>query len=138
MFWLCEQAVCQRMGLDTGDRLETNARKLKFLVSSLPDDSQFPPFEDFDVIHDYLQTNSKKTQARLRKRGQKGTDEVLRCEKFQCASGSLFLLSYFIQIDGATRLRCAARKFAASALRSKLRLRVVIIATCSSSGIRSI
>lgn len=66
------QAVCQRMGLDTGDRLETNARKLKFLVRVLPDDSKFPPFEDFDVIHDYLQTNSKKTQARLRKRGQKG------------------------------------------------------------------
>ena len=66
------QAVCQRMGLDTGDRLETNARKVKFLVRSLPDDSKFPPFEDFDVIHDYLQTNSKKTQARLRKRGQKG------------------------------------------------------------------
>lgn len=60
------------MGLDTGDRLETNARKLKFLVRTLPDDSKFPPFEDFDVIHDYMQTNSKKTQARLRKRGQKG------------------------------------------------------------------
>nr|CAH0100669.1 unnamed protein product [Daphnia galeata] len=64
-------AVCQRMGLDTGDRLETNAKKFKFLVRALPDDSMFPPFEDFDVIHDYLQTNSKKTQARLRKRGQK-------------------------------------------------------------------
>lgn len=64
-------AVCQRMGLDTGDRLETNARKLKFLVRSLPSDDKFPPFEDFDVIHDYLQTNSRKTQARLRKRGQK-------------------------------------------------------------------
>lgn len=65
-------AVCQRMGLDTGDRLETNARKVKFLVGGLlPADSEFPPFEDFDVIHDYLQTNSRKTQARLRKRGQK-------------------------------------------------------------------
>lgn len=60
------------MGLDTGDRLETDARKIKFLVRSVPDDAEFPPFEDFDVIHDYLQTNSKKTQARLRKRGQKG------------------------------------------------------------------
>jgi len=65
-------AVCQRMGLDTGDRLETNARKVKYLVSGeLPLDPAFPPFEDFDVIHDYLQTNSRKTQARLRKRGQK-------------------------------------------------------------------
>ena len=61
------------MGLDTGDRLETNARKVKYLVSGeLPFDTAFPPFEDFDVIHDYLQTNSRKTQARLRKRGQKG------------------------------------------------------------------
>lgn len=64
-------AVCQRMSIDTGDRLETNARKVKYLVRSLPPDCKFPPFEDFDVIHDYLQTNSKKTQARLRKRGQK-------------------------------------------------------------------
>ena len=69
---LCLQAVCQRMGLDTGDRLEINARKVKFLVRTLPDKSKFPPFEDFDVIHDYMQTNSRKTQARLRKRGQKG------------------------------------------------------------------
>lgn len=60
------------MSIDTGDRLETNARKVKYLVRSLPPDCRFPPFEDFDVIHDYLQTNSKKTQARLRKRGQKG------------------------------------------------------------------
>lgn len=81
------QAVCQRMGLDTGDRLETNAKKFKFLVRSLPDDSMFPPFEDFDVIHDYLQTNSRKTQARLRKRGQKGKLYVLKSQDFglQCA-----------------------------------------------------
>jgi len=64
-------AVCQRTGLDTGDRLEINARKVKYLVRTLPDNSRFPPFEDFDVIHDYMQTNSRKTQARLRKRGQK-------------------------------------------------------------------
>lgn len=70
------KVVCQRIGLDTGDRLETNARKLKFRVRSLPDDDKFPPFEDFDVIHDYLQTNSRKTQARLRKRGQKGINLI--------------------------------------------------------------
>ena len=69
------------MGLDTGDRLETNARKLKFLVRSLPSDDKFPPFEDFDVIHDYLQTNSRKTQARLRKRGQKGCQVNFRLAK---------------------------------------------------------
>ncbi|MCL4132570.1 UNVERIFIED_CONTAM: hypothetical protein GTU68_016703 [Idotea baltica] len=62
--------VCQKMGIDTGDRLETNARKLKFLVKGpLPTDSVFPPFEDFDVEHIYLRTNTRKMQARLRKRG---------------------------------------------------------------------
>ena len=64
-------AVCQRMNIDTGDRLETDARKVKYLVRSLPADCEFPPFQDFDVVHDYLQTNSKKSQIRLRKRGQK-------------------------------------------------------------------
>ncbi|KAB7506281.1 TRPL translocation defect protein 14, partial [Armadillidium nasatum] len=62
--------VCQKMGIDTGDRLETDARKLKFLVRGpLPSDSVFPPFEDFSVEHIYLRTNSRKMQARLRKRG---------------------------------------------------------------------
>jgi hypothetical protein len=32
----------------------------------------FPPFQDFDVVHNYLQTNTPTMQARLRKRGQKG------------------------------------------------------------------
>jgi len=107
---LHEQAVCQRMGLDTGDRLETNARKLKFLVNSLPDNSKFPPFEDFDVIHDYLQTNSKKTQARLRKRGQKGkssiSDSILEIRLNK--SLSVYLL--WFQIDGAIRLLSGDRK----------------------------
>jgi hypothetical protein len=38
----------------------------------LPPDSVFPPFQDFDVVHNYLQTNTPTMQARLRKRGQKG------------------------------------------------------------------
>ncbi|XP_077296780.1 TRPL translocation defect 14 isoform X3 [Arctopsyche grandis] len=64
--------VCQKIGLDTGDRLLCNSRKLKFLVRGpLPADSAFPPFQDFDVIHNYLQSNGRKMQARLRKRGQK-------------------------------------------------------------------
>ncbi|PSN29005.1 TRPL translocation defect protein 14 [Blattella germanica] len=66
-------SVCLKLGIDTGDRLLTNARKLKFLVRGpLPPDSVFPPFQDFDVVHNYLQTNTPKMQARLRKRGQKG------------------------------------------------------------------
>lgn len=66
-------SVCLKVGIDTGDRLLTNARKLKFLVRGpLPLDSVFPPFQDFDVEHNYLQTNTPTMQVRLRKRGQKG------------------------------------------------------------------
>uniref|UniRef100_A0A1B6EQH2 NadR/Ttd14 AAA domain-containing protein n=1 Tax=Cuerna arida TaxID=1464854 RepID=A0A1B6EQH2_9HEMI len=66
-------SVCQKLGIDTGDRLTTNSRKRKFLVRGpLPDDSIFPPFQDFDVVHNYLQTSTPSMQARLRKRGQKG------------------------------------------------------------------
>nr|XP_018916959.1 PREDICTED: TRPL translocation defect protein 14 isoform X2 [Bemisia tabaci] len=65
-------SVCQKLGIDTGDRLLVNARKRKFLVKGpLPDDACFPQFQDFDVEHYYLQTNNIQ-QARLRKRGQKG------------------------------------------------------------------
>lgn len=43
-----------------------------FSVSSLPIDSYFPDFQDFDVVHHYLQSAGPKVQARLRKRGQQG------------------------------------------------------------------
>lgn len=66
-------AVCQILGLDTGGRLSHNSRKVKFLVKGpLPPDSAFPRFQDFDVVHNYLQASSPSTQARLRKRGQRG------------------------------------------------------------------
>lgn len=65
-------SVCQKLGIDTGDRLLTNSRKLKFLVTGpLPDDSLFPSFQDFEVVHNYLQSEPP-NQVRLRKRGQKG------------------------------------------------------------------
>lgn len=65
-------AVCHKVGIDTGDRLLKNSRKYKFLVEGpLPDDSAFPPFQDFEVVHNYLQSNSP-NQVRLRKRGQNG------------------------------------------------------------------
>ncbi|KAG5881998.1 hypothetical protein JTB14_028599 [Gonioctena quinquepunctata] len=65
-------SVCHKIGIDTGDRLLKNSRKHKFLVEGpLPADSVFPPFQDFEVIHNYLQSNSP-NQVRLRKRGQKG------------------------------------------------------------------
>ncbi|RLU27515.1 hypothetical protein DMN91_001319 [Ooceraea biroi] len=70
--WMIE-CVCQKLGIDTGDRLRASSRKVKFLVKApLPPDSEFPPFQDFDVVHNYLQSNNPKMQARLRKRGQKG------------------------------------------------------------------
>ncbi|KAG8187724.1 hypothetical protein JTE90_000187 [Oedothorax gibbosus] len=65
-------SVCRRIGIDTGDRLATNSHKLKFLVSSVVPDNMFPPFQDFEVVHDYLVTANPKIQARLRKRGQNG------------------------------------------------------------------
>lgn len=66
-------SICQKMGIDTGDRLLTNARKKKFLVKSpLPPDEIFPTFQDFDVVHNYLNSAVPYMQARLRKRGQKG------------------------------------------------------------------
>ncbi|XP_012145533.1 TRPL translocation defect 14 isoform X3 [Megachile rotundata] len=67
------ECVCQKLGIDIGDRLRSSSRKVKFLVKGpLPSDSEFPPFQDFDVVHNYLQSNNPKMQARLRKRGQKG------------------------------------------------------------------
>ncbi|XP_037883494.1 TRPL translocation defect protein 14 isoform X2 [Glossina fuscipes] len=64
------ESVCQKVGIDIGDRLQATSRKLKYLVASLPTDSNFPPFQDFDVEHHYLQSSGPKVQARLRKRGQ--------------------------------------------------------------------
>jgi len=64
------EAVCQRIGINVGDRLQSTSRKFKFLVASLPPDSEFPPFQDFDVVHHYLHSVGPKVQARLRKRGQ--------------------------------------------------------------------
>ncbi|CAN7985888.1 unnamed protein product [Ixodes hexagonus] len=64
------ECICRRIGVDTGDRLALNSRKVKFLVSSLPPDSAFPPYQDFEVVHDYLITANAKAQSRLRKRGQ--------------------------------------------------------------------
>ncbi|XP_045783948.1 TRPL translocation defect protein 14 isoform X2 [Maniola jurtina] len=65
--------VCHRIGIDTGDRLNVNSKKRKFLVKPpMVSDTEFPPFQDFDVVHNYLQSDFRKAQVRLRKRGQKG------------------------------------------------------------------
>lgn len=66
------ECVCQKLSIDTGDRLLRTSRKLKFLVSGPLSDMQFPSFQDFNVVHHYLQTSGQRVQTRLRKRGQNG------------------------------------------------------------------
>jgi len=64
--------VAAKMGIDIGDRLSANAKKVKFALSGLPKDAAFPNFRDFEVTHHYLQTASRTMQSRLRKRGRMG------------------------------------------------------------------
>jgi len=65
------QVVCDRAGIQYGDRLTPNSKKRKFLVSGFIGD--FPKFQEFDVLHDYLSiSGNKDEQARVRKRGQNG------------------------------------------------------------------
>ncbi|RNA27737.1 TRPL translocation defect 14 isoform X3 [Brachionus plicatilis] len=63
------QAVCDRIGLQFKG-FDVGNRKRKFLVKAVPDATEFPPFQDFNVVHNYLASNSPKVQARIRKRGQ--------------------------------------------------------------------
>ena len=45
--------VAAKMGIDIGDRLNVNAKKVKFAVTGpLPKDSAFPNFRDFEVRKD--------------------------------------------------------------------------------------
>jgi len=62
--------LCNRLGIDTGDRLSTDSRKRKFLIRGLPDELVYPQFQDFIVVHDYLVTPNSRMQARIRRRGQ--------------------------------------------------------------------
>ncbi|KAL5017121.1 hypothetical protein ScPMuIL_006710 [Solemya velum] len=61
--------ICNRLGIDAGDRLQKNSKKRKFLITKVPPLEVFPQSRDFTVVHDYLATPSRKMQARLRKRG---------------------------------------------------------------------
>jgi len=81
--------VVKRIGLDAevGDRFKANSRKVKFCIRGpLPADDVFPAkFNDFEVVHHYLQTSCKGIQSRLRCRGKEGrytyTCTVRRPEK---------------------------------------------------------
>lgn len=88
-------AVCNRIGIETGDRLSPDSNKRKFLIAKIPNDEEllckkvaaaegmsdeagislansYPQFQDFIVVHDYLVTPHHKQQARIRRRGQNG------------------------------------------------------------------
>ena len=68
-----------KIGVDIGDRLSVNAKKIKFAINGpLPKDSAFPNFRDFEVTHHYLQTASRTMQSRLRKRGRRYTTNIFR------------------------------------------------------------
>jgi len=81
--------VVKRIGLDAevGDRFKANSRKVKFCIRGpLPQNEVFPSnFNDFEVVHHYLQTSRKGIQSRLRRRGRDGrytyTCTVRRPEK---------------------------------------------------------
>lgn len=65
--------VVRRIGINVGDRFKANSRKVKFLVSLLPKDEDFPvKFTDFQVVHHYLHSAQKGYQTRLRKRVRNG------------------------------------------------------------------
>jgi len=65
--------VVKRIGIDIGDRFSANARKVKFVISGMPEDSEFPvKFTDFQVVHHYLHSAQKEYQTRLRKRVRNG------------------------------------------------------------------
>lgn len=81
------ECVCRRIGVDTGDRLASDSRKLKYLVRALPKDSDFPTYQDFEVVHDYLVTANPKIQSRLRKRGQNNYWSYMHTQR-RCDVGS--------------------------------------------------
>jgi len=63
------QAVCERIGLQIKG-FDVGNRKRKFLVKTVPDATQFPKYQDFNVVHNYLVSSIPQLQARIRKRGQ--------------------------------------------------------------------
>ncbi|XP_075589280.1 TRPL translocation defect 14 isoform X3 [Dermatophagoides farinae] len=68
-------ALCRRVGIEASDRLQDESHKIKFLVNGPPPSTSsmsMPPYQDFDVVHDYLITSNPKIQSRIRKRGQNG------------------------------------------------------------------
>jgi hypothetical protein len=65
------KAVCDRIGLHL-EGFDAGNKKRKFLVKLLPDDKEFPSYQELNVVHNYLVTNTPGSQARIRKSGQSG------------------------------------------------------------------
>lgn len=65
------QCVCERVGLHLKGFDAAN-KKRKFLIKFLPEDMAFPDFQELNVVHNYLISNTPGTQARIRKSGQSG------------------------------------------------------------------
>lgn len=66
--------MCSRIGIQLRG-FDIRNRKRKFLIRTVPD--SFPvEFQDFNVVHNYLVSNSYKIQARIRKRGQSSTKKL--------------------------------------------------------------
>jgi len=62
--------VVRRIGLEIGYRFKADARKVKFVVKGpLPPNDAFPKFNDFEIVHHYLQTGCRGIQSRVRKLG---------------------------------------------------------------------
>ena len=55
------QVVCDRIGVDYSDRLSVNSIKRKWLVKDF-DLKKFPQYAQFDVVHDFLTSESKNVQ----------------------------------------------------------------------------
>ncbi|KRY52991.1 hypothetical protein T03_4536, partial [Trichinella britovi] len=63
------QVICDRAGVEYGDRLAPNSIKRKFLVSSF-DLSQCKDYQEFDVVHECVRSDMGQTW--IRRRGQNG------------------------------------------------------------------
>jgi hypothetical protein len=63
------QVVCDRVGVSYQDRLSKNSKKRKWLISAF-EDTNFPKYEEFNVIHDYLLADKPDLQVRIRERCQ--------------------------------------------------------------------
>ncbi|XP_003386950.1 PREDICTED: TRPL translocation defect protein 14-like [Amphimedon queenslandica] len=105
------EAVCKRLGkrlgVDVDDRLKALSKKRKFHVKNLPPTEVFScHYQDFDVQHDYLSNNSRDSQLRVRKRGQKGSSFTYTLtERRICDGETIELLKHLSSTEYATLLK---------------------------------